>query len=124
LQPVADTLKVIGDNRSSVTSLNKLLNNFEDQNGYFNLASLAIGLAGAGNGTNSFGHFIRSGLVVPGACFNYTQSRDSLCSSDWANASGDNSEPKSTSKSSSTAGAPTSLQTDTAALDYLLGGDK
>jgi ABC-type transporter Mla subunit MlaD len=124
LQPVADTLKVIGDNRSSVTSLNKLLNNFEDQNGYFNLASLAIGLAGAGNGTNSFGHFIRSGLVVPGSCFSYETQRSSICSSDFGAGTGTNTPPKSASGKGSSANAPTSLQTDTAALDYLLGGDK
>jgi virulence factor Mce-like protein len=125
LQPVADTLLKIGQNRGAVTNLNKVLNNFEDQNGYFNLASLAIGLAGAGNGTNAFGHFFRSGLVLPGACFNYTTTRDGACAADFAEKAGDNAEPKGTSTTSATSSsASNSLKSDTAALDYLLGGDK
>jgi ABC-type transporter Mla subunit MlaD len=128
LQPVADTLKVIGDNRSSVTNLKKLLVSFgDDQNGYSNLAAMAIGLAGAGNGTNSFGHFLRAALTLPGpSCVLYTTTRNSGCAADFANAdkTGENSEPTSKSSQAPTAKASTSsLASDAASLDYLLGSD-
>lgn len=125
LQPVANTLKVIGDNRSSVTNLKKLLTSFgDDQNGYANLAAMAIGLAGAGNGTNSFGHFLRSGLVVQGpACVMYAPTRNGGCAADFAEKAGGNEEPTSKSSQAPTQSSAASLESDTAALDYLLGGD-
>jgi len=123
LQPIANTLQVIGKKRGAVTNLNRLLNSFEDQNGYFNLASLAIGLAGAGNGTNAFGHFFRSGLVLPGVCFNYTNQRSGNCAADFAEKAGDNNEPTEKESGVNTSAEPAALEADTKALDYLLGGD-
>jgi virulence factor Mce-like protein len=127
LQPVANTLKVIGDNRSSVTNLKKLLTSFgDDQNGYANLAAMAIGLAGAGNGTNSFGHFLRSALTIAApTCVLYSSTRSSGCAADFANAdkTGENSEPTSKSSKAPTQSSASSLEADAASLDYLLGSD-
>ncbi|MFT4048731.1 MAG: MlaD family protein [Solirubrobacterales bacterium] len=92
LQPVAETLKQIGDNRSSVTNIKKLLTSFDQQNGYPNLAAMAIGLAGAGNGTNAFGHFMRSSMVIrQRGCLFTWQHVGRLCS-DWT-AGRKNSDP-------------------------------
>jgi ABC-type transporter Mla subunit MlaD len=128
LQPVAQTLSVIGQNRGAVTNMNKLLNSFEDQNGYFNLASMAIGLVGTGNGVNAFGHFMRSGMVIPGpSCLFYTTTWSKDCGSDFSDDRGStNSEPPTSSSKSSTAstGDSGTLGSDAAALDYLLGGER
>lgn len=130
LQPIAETLESIGNNRSSVTNLKKLLTNFgETQNGYANLAQLAIGLAGAGNGTNAFGHFLRSSLVVGSpACLFYSYQRNGACAADFSEETkdGTNFTPTSgasKSSSDSTEAAASALSSDTAALDYLLGGN-
>lgn len=125
LQPVAETLNTIGDNRSSVTNLKKLLKSFgDDQNGYANLASMAIGLAGAGNGKNSFGHFLRSAAVLQGSCLNYVQTSNSGCMANFSeDRSATNSEPSEKLTAPPTKSSASSLASDTAALDYLLGGD-
>lgn len=125
LQPVAATLKTIGDNRSSVTNLKKLLVSFgEDQNGYANLAAMAIGLAGAGNGTNSFGHFLRSAAVIQGNCLSYEQSSTSGCTASFTeDRSGSNSEPTAKESAPPTKTSASNLASDSAALDYLLGGE-
>ncbi len=125
LQPVAETLRKIGNNRSSVKNINNLLTSFEKQNGYSNLAAMAIGLAAAGNGTNAFGHFFRSSMVVANAgCLNVNGTRASACASDWFG-EGENSEPeKAGSIQRTTTNAKASqLGSASAALDYLMGGN-
>jgi hypothetical protein len=115
-----------------VLNLKNLLKNFEGQQGYKNLAALTIGLAGAANGHDSFGHFLRSALVVNSPCLFYSQIRLSDCGADFnENSKSSANKPLETTsaKSSSTAGATTSKKSktstspDAAALDYLLGGD-
>lgn len=131
IQPLADILRVISDNRGSVTNLRKLLESFDSQNGYANLASLAIGLAGAANGKDSFGHFVRSSLVLPGVCFEYTQKRSNVCASDFGFRADSNLPPKTSTKSSTSSAeydasgvSETAPTGDAAALDYLLGGER
>ncbi|MGB0873094.1 MAG: MlaD family protein [Solirubrobacterales bacterium] len=135
IQPLADILRVISDNRGSVTNLRKLLEGFEDQKGYDNLASLAIGLAGAANGKDSFGHFIRSALTINSACFTYAQQRSKACAADFGARDASNLPPSNSASSSAAAassnedydksGASASrLSQDAAALDYLLGGER
>ncbi|MGH2906932.1 MAG: MlaD family protein [Solirubrobacterales bacterium] len=129
LTPLADELRVISDNRGTVLNLKKLLKSFEDKNGYKNLAALTVGLAGAANGSDSFGHFLRSALVINSNCAFYAQQRSGSCGADFGAHDGSNSPPPgknsvnlaSTSKSSSSSAASSP---DAAALDYLLGGDK
>lgn len=131
LQPLADILRVISDNRGSVTNLRKLLESFEDQNGFQNLASLAFGLAGAANGKDSYGHFVRSALTLNGLCFTYQQSRNNTCAADFGSRQESNKPPAVKKSSTSpdpgyeasgvSAAAPTG---DAAALDYLLGGER
>lgn len=126
LQPVAETLRQIGQNRSSVTNMNKLLTSFDKQNGYANLAAMAIGLAGAGNGTNAFGHFFRSAMVIPNAACLYTyQTRTAGCAADWiaGGGGGVNVEPDKPGSTQATGASTSSLASDAAALDYLLGGN-
>lgn len=126
LQPVAETLNAIGKKRGAVTNLKRVLTDFDSQNGYANLAAIAIGLAGAGNGTNSFGHFLRSSLVIPNPqCVFAQSSRQSSCAADFSERGGINTEPEKPNKPGSTAatGASSSLASDTASLDYLLGSD-
>lgn len=135
LQPLADILRVISDNRGSVTNLRKLLESFEGQNGYKNLATLAMGLAGAANGKDSYGHFVRSALTINSVCLFYSPTRNPDCGADFG-ARGESNLPPSTAKSSTSsassnqddfepsgvsATAPTG---DAAALDYLLGGER
>lgn len=123
LQPVAETLKGIGDNRKSVTNLKNILQSFGDkQNGYANLAALTTGLVAAGNSKDSFGHFLRSMMIVPGPCFPYAYQRSELCAADFAEKTGANSEPTSKSTQAQTA-STSSLSSDAAALDYLMGGN-
>jgi len=125
LQPVAETLRSIGNNRSSIKNINNLLTSFEKQNGYANLSAMALGLAAAGNGTNAFGHFFRSSMVIADAgCLNTTGSRVPTCASDWFG-DGQNKEPsQKNSGSIQKASASTSgLSTSSAALDYLMGGN-
>lgn len=126
LQPVAETLQAIGNNRASITNIRKLLTSFDKQNGYANLAAMAIGLAGAGNGVNSFGHFMRSSMVIANAgCLNTSGKRSGLCASDWAGGSGggNNNEPKKPGATQSTGASSSNVASDAAALDYLLGGN-
>lgn len=125
LQPVAETLRGIGQNRKSVTNINKLLTSFEKQGGYANLAAMAVGLSAAGNGKDSFGHFMRSAIVLNGSCFLYAQQRNTGCAADFG---GDrapvNKEPTGKGVNAPTTSSASSLGADTAALDYLLGGEK
>ncbi|MGK2877187.1 MAG: MlaD family protein [Solirubrobacterales bacterium] len=125
LQPVAATLKTIGDNRSSVTNLKKLLQSFgDDQNGYANLASMAIGLVGAGNGTNSLGHFLRSAAVLQGSCLSYVQKSNAGCMANFSeDRAGSNTEPSAKETAPPTKSSASSLSSDAAALDYLLGSE-
>jgi ABC-type transporter Mla subunit MlaD len=133
LLPLADNLRVISDNRGSVLNLKNLLKNFEGQQGYKNLAALTIGLAGAANGYDAFGHFLRSALVVNSPCLFYQQVRLSDCAADFnENSKSDQNKPKATttatsssaSSAAATSSAPKSKPSsspDAAALDYLLG---
>ncbi|MGH2958112.1 MAG: MlaD family protein [Solirubrobacterales bacterium] len=125
LQPVAATLKTIGDNRSSVTNLKKLLVSFgDDQHGYENLAAMAIGLAGAGNGTNSFGHFLRSAAVLNGSCIFYVPESNTGCQADFSDdRDSSNREPSAKQSAPPMKSSASNLETDAAALDYLLGGE-
>ena len=106
-----------------MTNLKKLLVSFgDDQNGYANLAAMTVGLVGAGNGTNSFGHFLRSSLVVPlASCVFYSSQRNGGCAADFAEKAGDNNEPTSKSSQAPTSTSTSSLEADAASLDYLLG---
>lgn len=123
LQPVAEQLRKVGQNRSSVTNINKLLTSFEKQNGYGNLAAMAIGLAGAGNGTNSFGHFMRSGMVIPAAsCLLTNRQRSGDCAADFLGGSV-NSEPEKPGSVQKAGSYDSATSSSAAALDYLLGGN-
>jgi phospholipid/cholesterol/gamma-HCH transport system substrate-binding protein len=121
LQPVAETLNKIGQKRGSVTNLKRLLQSFEGQNGYANLAALTVGLVGAGNGTDAYGHFLKSLLVAPGPCFNYVQTRNNTCSADFGSRAPNNVEPDSKSSKAPTVSSTSNLASDAASLDYLLG---
>lgn len=125
LQPIAETLKGIGDNRKSVTNIKNLLQSFGDkQNGYANLAAITTGLVGAGNARDSFGHFMRSMAVLSGACFTYSQIRQTSCAADFgADRAGGNTEPNGKGTNAATASSASTMSSDTAALDYLLGGE-
>lgn len=122
LQPLANILRKVSDNRNTVTNFNKFLSSFEDQNGYKNLAALAFGMAGALNGSDSFGHFTRSALVLSGNCFSYQQTRNGDCAADFGTRSELNLPPSS--KASASSAVPESLSGDAAALDYLMGGER
>jgi ABC-type transporter Mla subunit MlaD len=129
IMPIADSLRNISDNRNSVTNLKKLLKSFENQDGYKNLAALTIGLAGSANGSDSFGHFIRSALVLNGSCLSYAQKRTADCASDFSNNRTTTNLPiptksSSKAKSSSTSSAAASQSSDAAALNYLMGSGK
>lgn len=132
LQPLADILRVISDNRGSVTNLRKLLEDFDSQAGYNNLASLAIGLTGAANGKDSFGHFVRSALTVNSACLLYYQERSSSCAADFGNRAADNLPPATKSSATSSADEDydksgvreDALTSEAASLNYLLGGER
>lgn len=128
IMPIADSLRNISDNRNSVTNLKKLLKSFEGQDGYKNLAALTIGLAGAANGSDSFGHFIRSALVLNGACLSYAQKRTADCASDFSDNRTTKNLPKTSSTSTkaksspaSSSSAAASQSSDAAALNYLMG---
>lgn len=126
LQPVAETMQAIGNNRASITNIRKLLTSFDKQNGYANLAAMAIGLAGAGNGVNSFGHFMRSSMVIASSgCLSSSGKRSPACAADmWAGGGGaPNVEPKQAGATQSTGASSSSVASDAAALDYLLGGN-
>ncbi len=128
ITPVAQTLNGIAKNRLSITNIRKLLQSFEKQDGYENLAALTIGLVGSMNGTNAYGHFARSALTINGVCLQYFQKRNTGCAADWAkDHDGSNSPPESASSSANTANNgydASGLGSSAAALDYLLGGEK
>jgi ABC-type transporter Mla subunit MlaD len=122
LQPVAETLNKIGQKRGAVTNLKKLLQSFEGQNGYANLAALTVGLAGAGNGSDAYGHFLRSMLVVNDPnCIFYTQERRGGCAADFGSRPDTNVEPTGKGTTAPKASSASSLASDAASLDYLLG---
>lgn len=123
LQPLANILRKVSDNRNTVTNFDKFLNSFEDQNGYKNLASLAFGMAGALNGSDSFGHFTRSAVVLNGLCYFYSQQRSTTCASDFGLRDESNTPPKTSAKASASS-APASMSAEAAALDYLMGGER
>lgn len=123
LQPIAETLKGIGDNRKSVTNLKNILTSFEKQGGYANLGALATGLVAAGNARDSFGHFMRSMMVIGAICFDYQYSRNGGCASDFAEGSGSNVDPPSKTSKGTIASKSSTMGSDVAALDYLLGGE-
>lgn len=126
LEPIASDLRTFVGYRSAVTNVRKLLESFDEQGGYKNMSSMAYGIATAMNGYDSFGHFMRSGLVLNGACFYYSQGRSKLCAADFSDdRSADNMPPESGSGTSSAASAPRMTSSgEAAALDYLLGGEK
>lgn len=140
LQPIAEDLKSFGSYRSSITNMRKLLESFDKQGGYMNLASMAYGVAGAANGYDAFGHFLRSSLVLTGACMFYTTRSNGGCQADFSNqrdesnggpasnsssasAAGSNASTSKSSSKTTGSGAATSDSADRAALDYLLGGE-
>lgn len=130
LEPLVRDLREFGNNRATVTNIRKLLESFDEQGGYENLASMTIGLVGASNGVDAFGHFTRSLLIVNSTCSLYQQSYGTGCTADYSQGhSADNKPETSTSSksSSSAAGSKSSgsgSSADTAALDYLLGGER
>ncbi|HEV7918851.1 MAG TPA: MlaD family protein [Solirubrobacterales bacterium] len=133
LLPLATDLNAFASNRKSVTNISKLLNSFQKQGGYANLASLTFGIVGASNGFDAFGHFLRSGIVVNGACLRYSNTYGTDCSASFAqNRTEPNQEPgtvateasASTSRSAGASSKSPASSTETAALDYLLGGER
>ncbi|MBK5230515.1 MAG: hypothetical protein JJE27_05000 [Thermoleophilia bacterium] len=140
LQPIAVDLRSFVGNRSSVTNIKKLLESFDKQGGFMNLASTAYGVATAANGFDSFGHFIRAGLVIgSAACLYYTTGPAALnCTASYnADRNGTANWPAAAAaagaKTSSTAASTSAKQagngsaqtsSDAAALDYLLGGER
>lgn len=136
LQPIAEDLNRFGSYRSSVTNIKKLLESFDKQGGYANLASMAYGVAGAANGYDAFGHFLRSAVVLNGNCMFQSNTTNPECQADFTkNRSETNSPPGSTSSKSSAStskkagsskrstGGAAAGSADRAALDYLLGGE-
>jgi ABC-type transporter Mla subunit MlaD len=125
LMPIAVTLKNIGSKRGAITNVSRLLRDFDSQNGYANLAAIAIGLAGAGNGTNSLGHFLRSSAVLANPnCIFAAQGRGTSCAADFSERAGINTEPDKAGSTAATGASTSSLASDAASLDYLLGSDK
>lgn len=122
LQPVAETLQKIGNNRSSIKNINNLLTSFEKKNGYANLSAMAMGLTAAGNGTNAFGHFFRSSMVVAGSCIFAGGTRTNNCAADWFG-DGWNKEPEKSGNIQSSGASSSSVDSGAAALDYLMGGN-
>ncbi|MFY9265102.1 MAG: MlaD family protein [Solirubrobacterales bacterium] len=133
LLPIAGDLNAFAGNRASVANIRKLLTSFEGQGGYANLASLAIGVAGALNGVNSFGRFVRGAMVVNSVCLFYSFDSSPGCSADYAKGHSDDNRPEgdvraeksasATARSKRSAG-PRAGSSDEAALDYLLGGER
>lgn len=124
LTPLATDLKAFGSYKSTELNAKKLLQSFEKQDGYKNLMTLTIGIVGALNGYDSYGHFVRSALIVSGTCISVSNIRNRDCPAgdfgkdrkyqDTPDGIKDVSQiDSSDSASSSDAG--------TAALDYLLG---
>ncbi len=137
LEPIAADLNSFGGYRSSVTNVRKLLESFDDQGGFMNLTSIAYGISTAANGFDSYGHFMRSGMVLSGLCFFYAPSQAGInCGANFASdRKGTANWPTLTTSSSSSAGrtAATSKKQksgtaedsgEAAALDYLLGGER
>lgn len=133
LEPLASDLRTFGQNRASITNIRKLLESFDKQGGYQNLASMALGMVGASNGVDAFGHFTRSLLIVNSTCSLYQQSYSTSCTADFSQGrSTDNSPESSSASSAQTSGTQTSgtqssgsgSSADAAALDYLLGGER
>lgn len=110
LTPLATDLRQFASYKSSAKNAKLLLESFGDQGGWANLMTLTIGLVGAFNGYDSYGHFVRSSLVLP-ACTQWQLTRSSNCSADFAS---DRTNKDATTSSSSQSG-------QTAALDYLMG---
>lgn len=130
LEPLVRDLRTFGQNRATVTNIRKLLESFDKQGGYQNLASITLGMVGASNGVDAFGHFTRSLLIANSTCLLYSQSYSTSCAADSAeNHSADN-KPEAASSASSSASASgakssaTGSSADAAALDYLLGGER
>lgn len=145
LQPIATDLNRFAGYRSSVTNIRKLLESFDEQGGFMNLTSISYGVATAANGYDSFGHFMRAGMVLAGACFFYSPGKAGLdCGANFAtDREGTGNWPTlstSTNSSSSRASATAKrsgensgksdgtssgkTSSDAAALDYLLGGER
>lgn len=144
LQPIATDLNRFGSYRSTITNVRKLLESFDEQGGFMNLTSVAYGIATAANGFDTFGHFMRSGVVLVSTCMfyqpgpaqrecsaNYAGDRKGTAnwpvyplpaSSSSSNASSSTKKPASdSSKDSSESSSDSS---ESAALDYLLGGER
>ncbi|MFY9488000.1 MAG: MlaD family protein [Solirubrobacterales bacterium] len=138
LMPLAEDLNSFAGNRASVTNIRKLLTSFEKQGGYANLVSMTIGLVGASNGVDSFGHFVRSSLVINGLCSFYSQSTNAGCTADFAEGHSADNRPEGDVRAETSAAARTSKSSgsakksssksmssaDQAALEYLLGGER
>ncbi len=112
LTPLATDLRQFASYKSSAKNAKKLLESFDDQGGWANLMTLTIGLVGAMNGYDSYGHVVRSSVFIT-SCTSWTYVRNPACAGDFAADRGDAKAP------SPAAGASASGQT--AALDYLMG---
>lgn len=140
LQPLAEDLNRFGSYRSSITNIRKLLESFDEQGGYMNLASMAYGVAGASNGYDAYGHFLRSLVVLTATCMFQSPTSNGACQADFSQERGEsNGGPASNSSTASASGTkPSASKTsaknkksesagigsaDRAALDYLLGGE-
>lgn len=124
LQPIAADLRTFVGYRSSVTNIRKLLESFDEQGGYMNLASMAYGIATAANGFDAFGHFMRSGLVVNSICLFYApNSAATDCTASFAENRTESNSPQSQPQAGSSARAARASG-ERAALDYLLGGER
>ncbi|MBI5311187.1 MAG: MCE family protein [Actinobacteria bacterium] len=137
LQPVAEDLARFGSLRSSVTNIRKLLESFDEQGGYYNLSSMAYGVASAANGYDAFGHFLRSAVIINSTCLFQSTTTSTACGADFTENRNESNLPPGSSSSSSTKKASTSKAStskrssksaatssaDRAALDYLLGGE-
>ncbi|MBI4896950.1 MAG: MCE family protein [Actinobacteria bacterium] len=137
LQPIATDLNRFGSYRSTITNIRKLLESFDEQGGFMNLTSVAYGITTAANGFDTFGHFVRSGMVILGACMFYSAGPAAVdCSANYSDnrkgsanwpvfplpASSSSSSASSSQKKS--AAGKSSDSSEAAALDYLLGGER
>lgn len=144
LSPIVSDLRAVGkDGRPASKNFAALLGSFNDNNGAENAMSTVYGLAGAMNGFDDWGHFIRAALTIESVCYSYLISRTQGCNTTfqgpWINqpdtaisGAGAATPAKSPAGGSTSSAAPsgpsaagsTVVGAEEQALDYLLGGER
>ncbi len=114
LTPLATDLRQFASYKGAAVNGRKLLESFDEQGGYANLMTLTIGIVGAMNGFDSYGHWVRSGLIAA-PCLQWQATRSQNCSADFASDRTYTDDAKKSTRSSTSG--------QRAALDYLMGSD-